>query len=121
MKLLRLDPDFLHTHNVRPGDGETMDSDQALVNSLGEYTVTAIGRSHLRTLTATYDHVNGLAHIEICLSDDSWDARAHAIDKMLEVREMFLDEVSIDYAFSSPGMCAVETEVADAEFAFAVA
>lgn len=95
-----------------------MDDHEALVTSLGEHCVDYIGKNNIRQLSASFDSVNGIAHVEICLDNDSWSARETAIDKMIEVRSMFLDEVSVDYAFSDEGAC-VETEKTQAEYTYA--
>lgn len=95
-----------------------MDGHEALVTSLGEHCVDYIGKNNVRQLTATFDGFNGIAHVEICLHNDSWSARESAIDKMIEVREMFIDHVSVDYAFSDEGAC-VETEKSQAEYTYA--
>lgn len=94
-----------------------MDDSEALVHSLGEHCVDYIGKHNLRQLTATFDHMNGVAHVEICLANDSWSARESAIDKMIEVRQMFLDEVSVDYAFSGEGAC-IDVESSQVEYAY---
>jgi len=112
---------LVHTQRVIAGAGdERMSDHQALVNSLGEYTVSVIGSSLLRGFTATYDVVDGVVHAEICLREDTWDSRAIVIDKMTEVREMFLGEVSIDYAFTGSQDECGTVRAADSEFAFAI-
>lgn len=95
-----------------------MDQHEALVNSLGEHCVDYIGKGNLSRLTIALDHANGVAHVEICLQDDSWTAREKAIDAMVDVRLMFLDEVSVDYAFADNTSCG-ELSEAPVEYAYA--
>ncbi len=76
-----------------------VDDFQALISSLGESTVTYIGRDHLRSLDILGDEMDGTAFLQICLAEDTWDAQTRAVDKMLEIREIFLDELSVEYRF----------------------
>lgn len=78
-----------------------MDEFGALIHSLGEHTVTYLGKDNLSRLDIFGDDVQGTAYIEIALANNTWPAQAAAVDKMLEVREMFFDELSIDYRFIS--------------------
>jgi hypothetical protein len=72
---------------------------EALMSSLGEHVVGYIGQEHLARLFIYGDEVDLSASIEIFLEDESWASRTRAIDKMVEIREMFIDEISIDYRF----------------------
>lgn len=96
-----------------------MEAFEALVHSLGECSVTYVGKEHLRQLTIWADELHATAHIEICLEDDSWAAREHAIDKMIEIRQMFLDDISIEYAFSGGDYCYDQAPAEEPEFSFA--
>jgi hypothetical protein len=89
-----------------------VDDFQALMHSLGEHAVDYIGKDSLRRLDVFGDEADGAAYIEICLEENSWDERSRAIDKMLEIREMFLDEVSIEYRFIDEDSSTVEAAVA---------
>lgn len=76
-----------------------MDTFTALIHSLGEHVVDYIGKDHLERLDVFGDEGDSSAHIEIFLSNQTWDEHSRAIDKMIELRAMFLDELSIDYRF----------------------
>lgn len=77
-----------------------MDEFGALITSLGEHLVVTVGKENLQRVDIFGDESDGSAHIEIVLVDDAWDRMSGAIDKMIEIREMFLDELSIDYRFA---------------------
>jgi len=78
-----------------------MDEFGALIHSLGEYTVTYIGEQNLARLDIFGDDVAGTAYIEIALADNTWPSQSAAVDKMIEIREMYFDELAIDYRFIS--------------------
>ena len=46
------------------------------------------------------DAEQGTATLEVCLRTDEWQVREAAVDKMVELRSMFIDELSIDYRFT---------------------
>lgn len=96
-----------------------MDEFGALVHSLGEHAVSYIRRENLKQLEIMADPMAGAAHIEICLSDDNWAAQSAAIDKMIELREMFLDEISIDYVFVDRESCGQRSHEREPEFSLA--
>lgn len=85
-----------------------MDDFQALISSLGESTVAYIGKDVLDSLSVFGDPVDMTASIEICLRENSWERQSAAIDTMLEIRAMFLDEVSLSYRFVTPDSSSVE-------------
>lgn len=58
-----------------------------------------LGKDNLRRLDVFGDETDGAAHIEIGLVQNDWSNQSAAIDKMLEIREMFLNEMSINYRF----------------------
>ncbi len=73
---------------------------QALIRSLLEHYVEYIARDvDLRALRVTGDELTASAHVEIVLGKDTWDGQQRAIDHMIEVRAMFIDDVSLDYVF----------------------
>lgn len=74
---------------------------EATIRSLGENVVSYIGRDNLEAVTIWSDEVSATADISIVLLNQAWDAEARAIDKMIEIREMFLDDLAIDYRFDS--------------------
>lgn len=79
-----------------------MNDFQALISSLGESIVTYIGKEHLDTLTVFGDSLDMTALVEIGLNENTWESQEQAIDQMIEVRELFLDEISIAYRFVTP-------------------
>lgn len=76
-----------------------MDEFGALVHSLGEHIVDYIGKDHLSRLYIYGDESDASAFVEIFLENDTWEEQTRAVDKMIELRQMFLDDVSIDYRF----------------------
>ncbi len=79
-----------------------VDDFQALISSLGESTVAYLGKGNLDSLSVFGDPVDMTASIEICLRENSWERQSAAIDTMLDIRGMFLDEVSLSYRFVTP-------------------
>lgn len=82
-----------------------MDEFEALVHSVGENSVDYIGKDALKLLTVTGDPQSMAARVEICLEDNSWAEQTRVIDRMIEIRTMFLDELSIDYVFVDEDNC----------------
>lgn len=76
-----------------------VDDFQALISSFGETTVTYIGKSRLHSLHINGDEAEGSAFVQICLADNSWGSQMAVIDTMISIREMFLDELAIEYRF----------------------
>lgn len=78
-----------------------MDAFPATVRSLGETVVAWIGKDHLSRLEVYPDEADGAASVVVYLSDnDSWEEHSRAIDKMIEIRGMFMDDLAIDYRFA---------------------
>lgn len=78
-----------------------MEEFSALLRSLLEHSVDYIKRDvDLHAVVVTGDELTQSAHMEIVLAKDSWAEQQRAIDHMVEIREMFLTDVSIDYAFA---------------------
>lgn len=97
-----------------------MEDFDALVQSLGESTVDYLGKDRLRQLQIMADHVTGTANIEICLEDNTWESQTRAIERMIEIRDMFLDEISISYVFVDEDTCMEKRSHAHApEYSFA--
>lgn len=76
-----------------------MDDFKVLIDSLGNYTLSALGPADVHTVRVWPDEIDRSARIELCLVKDDWDARATAIKVMSEVREIFIEELAIEYAF----------------------
>lgn len=86
-----------------------MEEFDALVHSLGEHCVAYIGKENLRRLDVFGDVADSTAFIEIYLEENVWERQAEAIDKMIEIRGMFIDELSIDYRFVDEDSSTVES------------
>ncbi|WP_340539424.1 hypothetical protein [Nocardioides sp. GXZ039] len=89
-----------------------MDDFQALISSLGESVVTYVGKDRLQSLYVFGDPGDMAAAIELGLAENTWEFQQHAIDKLIEIREMFLDEVSISYRFVTPDSSSAEATAA---------
>lgn len=72
---------------------------QALVHSLGENVVDTIGKDRLSGVTVYGDDRIGTVDVEISLRSYTWDEQSRAIDKMIDIREMFMGEVALSYCF----------------------
>jgi len=73
---------------------------QALLQSLLEQCVDYIRRDvDLEALRVTGDELSESAHVEIVLARDTWEQQQRAIDHMVDVRLMFIDDLSLDYVF----------------------
>lgn len=46
-----------------------------------------------------------VAHIDVCLREDTWQARERVVDKMVEIHSMFVDDVALSYGFASEDRC----------------
>ena len=80
-----------------------MDAFRALVESVLEHCKDYIQRDvKLQALRVTGDSLSETGHVEIVLAEDTWENRARAIDHMVEVRSMFIDEISLSYHFVRP-------------------
>lgn len=78
----------------------SLDEFGALIKSLEEYTGEYLKKLRVGGKYRIFsDKLSGSAHIEICLDNPSWGVQSAAIDQMIEIRSMFLDDISIDYAF----------------------
>lgn len=86
-----------------------MNEFEALIHSLGEHAVSYLGRDALVGLYAFGDAVDQAAQIEIYLKNNSWDEQARAIDAMIRLRELFFDDLAIQYRFAE-----VDSETVDA-------
>ena len=74
-----------------------MDENQVLTQSIGEHALTAIGREHVHTLTVTFDARDASCVIAFVLEDNSDAEQLRAIDRLLDVQMLFMDEASIEF------------------------
>jgi hypothetical protein len=77
---------------------------KADVDSLGQWSVANIpGARAIRIAACEADRT---AHMEIALEHDTWTNREQAIDVMLEIMEMFFEDLAISYVFADIGEAA---------------
>jgi len=82
---------------------QLMNPFQALLQSLLEHSVEYIRQDvDLYALRVSGDERTESAHVEIVLNKETWDEQQRAIDHMIEVRGMFIEEISLDYVFIRP-------------------
>lgn len=72
---------------------------KVLLESLMEQVKSYVGQDHLSYAQVVGDPLTETAEITLQLSDDTWTEQSRAIDKMIELRSMFLGELGIDYHF----------------------
>ncbi len=76
------------------------DSFRATVVSLGEWTLDnlkgTVPFTHIQVLA---DPSLGFARLTLTLDPDTWENRSAALDKLAEVRIMFLDELALEFSF----------------------
>lgn len=78
-----------------------MNEFEALIHSLGEnvFDYLRSARIGMTRLTVESDELTETAHVVIQLEQRTWDVESRAIETLLELREMFLDDISFDYEF----------------------
>jgi hypothetical protein len=70
-----------------------------LAQSIGENSVSYIGKENLRALSVEVNPVTMEADIEIVLRDAREDNRRAALEALREVEELFWDEIVIGHNF----------------------
>jgi hypothetical protein len=95
------------------------DDFQVIIDSLGNTALSWI--PEVRQIRILPDEEFGTAHMEIELRTDDWKVREAASDKIVELRSMFLDELSLDYCFvdGPGGDCGVPQQDQARQFVFA--
>ena len=78
-----------------------MNDFSALVHSLGEHIVGRIGKENLASVTVAGDELTETAEVTISLIEETWAAEERAVDVMVELRQLFMDDLSFDYRFVS--------------------
>lgn len=73
---------------------------QALVISIGEHSLNAIGRENVRALDLRLDPRTNEASMRIVLSDNSDPAQMQALQSLFEVELLFTDEAVLSFAFA---------------------
>ena len=90
--------------SVQQGDRSLMEeSFKVIIDTLGHWSIDMVpGVEEIRIWSNELDHT---ADMTICLRDDSWAAREKAIAAMLEVRDNFIDDLSLVYSFGPAEDC----------------
>ena len=78
-----------------------MNEFEALVRSLGESLVGYIGRENLSRLTIRVDPDSLSAFVVVQLESETFESVMHAIERIGEVRLMFMDDLSFDYVLAA--------------------
>ncbi|WP_432571193.1 hypothetical protein [Kineococcus sp. SYSU DK005] len=83
-----------------------MDEFESLIHSIGENTVRVVKRqSGVTRVLVEGDEVTHDVRIELCLVEDDWDLQVRLIESMAEIRELYIDEVALDYDFTVQDEC----------------
>jgi hypothetical protein len=74
------------------------DDFDVIIDSLGNMALSWVPQVH--SVRIYPDAEQGTATVEICLRTDDWRVQEAAVDKMVELRGMFIDDLSMDYRFT---------------------
>lgn len=77
----------------------TMDDFQATIHSLLEQVKMYVGTDHLSRVVVESREGSGIATVYMVLRDETWAEQERAIDKMLEVQSIFLNDIGVEYFF----------------------
>lgn len=77
----------------------------ALYRSLLESVVDYVGKENVRQVVVHADPHDGSAQVEICLEDESFERFEYAVERMGEVRSMFMHELSVEYVLLIGDAC----------------
>lgn len=77
--------------------GTPVDENQILTQSIGEHAVQAIGADRVHTLRVTFDARDASCIIAFVLENNSDAEQLRAIDRLLDVQLLFIDEASIEF------------------------
>lgn len=72
---------------------------QVIIDSLGNASLSFLSSSGVRLVRIYSDPDDQTAEVEICLAEDTWEKRNRAIHGMVELREMFMEDLSLEYRF----------------------
>lgn len=99
-----------------------MDENEILTRSIGEHAVDAITRERLHSLTVTFDARDASCTIAFVLADNSDAEQLRAIDKLLDVQMLFMDEASIEFRIddeADPEEAADRHSISQRQYSFA--
>ena len=74
-----------------------MDENEILTRSIGENAVDMIGRDHLRALSVLFDARDAGCTIAVVLRENTDEEQLRAIDRLIDVQMLFIDEASIEF------------------------
>lgn len=76
---------------------------RVVIDSLGNASLSFLSSSGVRWIRIFSDEDAQTASMDICLTEDTWEKRTRAIHGMVVLREMFMEDLSIDYRFVACG------------------
>lgn len=94
-------------------------SEDALFRSLLESVVDYVGKENVRQVVVHPDFHDGSAQVDICLEDESYGRFEHAVERMGQVRSMFMHELSIEYVLTTDTSCEQVASVDAEELVYA--
>jgi len=77
---------------------QDLDEVQVLVTAVGEYTLSTLGAENLAGLRVTLDPSEMSCHVTVALSDNSDDNQKKAITSLLEVEDIYFDELVMGFS-----------------------
>jgi hypothetical protein len=80
---------------------QEMDEAQALVTSIGEFTLETLGKENISQLSVTVDGTD--CDLAVVLRDNSDQAQEEALRKIFEVEQVYFDDVVMNIDFSGSG------------------
>ena len=92
---------------------------EATIHSLGEHVVDTLGRDNLDQVLVSADELTETAEITISLRRPTWAEQSRAIDRMVELRLLFMDDLSFDYRFVDTGDVTHASTTKAAQLSFA--
>lgn len=93
------------------------DEFQVLIDSLGNTSVGYLGNV-AESVRITWNPTVSTALLNVHLREDGWAARQEAMDRLAPVREMFMDELALDFVFEAcdDGNCHEESDQESRDF-----
>lgn len=73
---------------------------ECMIESLGETTWGSLKPLGLDALTVRGDATTASARLIVELHEDSWDNRRTVLNKLVEVRGLFMDELALEFRFN---------------------
>ncbi|NQX15122.1 hypothetical protein [Rathayibacter sp. VKM Ac-2857] len=77
----------------------SIDDLETLTESIGQFTLSSLGKENLRRLSVVVNPVDQTCEVSITLVDDSGESQLEIIRSMLEVEQVFLDDVVMSFSF----------------------